>query len=148
MKIGELSKTSGTSIETIRYYESEGLLQAAGRTDGNYRIYGPQHADRLNFIRHCRSLDMALGEIRTLLSFKDAPLENCASVDKLLEEHIEHVATRIRELRALERQLRTLREQCHDGRASAGCGILAGLSSIETPVPEKVKRQHVHGTHR
>jgi Cd(II)/Pb(II)-responsive transcriptional regulator len=150
MKIGELSKTSGTSIETIRYYESEGLLPAAARTESNYRIYGPQHADRLSFIRHCRSLDMALGEIRTLLEFKDAPLENCASVNQLLDDHIGHVATRIRELKALERQLRALREQCQEAQSSGSCGILRGLSTA-TALPQaeaKAKRQHVHGSHR
>jgi Cd(II)/Pb(II)-responsive transcriptional regulator len=148
MKIGELAKTTGTSIETIRYYEAEGLLPAAPRSDGNYRVYGPLHADRLSFIRHCRSLDMALGEIRTLLAFKDAPLENCASVNQLLDDHIGHVATRIRELKALERQLRALRDQCQEAQASEGCGILKGLSSAGSPAPEKVKRQHVHGPHR
>ena len=149
MKIGELSKTSGTSIETIRYYESEGLLPAAGRTDSNYRIYGPEHADRLSFIRHCRSLDMALGEIRALLEFKDAPLENCAGVNQLLDDHIGHVATRIRELKALERQLRTLREQCQQAQASGSCGILKGLStSADLPAAKaRARRQHVHGSH-
>jgi len=47
MRIGELAQTSGTPIETIRFYEREGLLPAAARTEGNYRIYTPQHADRL-----------------------------------------------------------------------------------------------------
>jgi DNA-binding transcriptional MerR regulator len=67
MRIGELAQTSGTPIETIRFYEREGLLPAAARTEGNYRIYTPQHADRLGFIRQCRSLDMTLDEVRVLL---------------------------------------------------------------------------------
>jgi len=73
MRIGELAQTSGTPIETIRFYEREGLLPAAARTEGNYRIYTPQHADRLGFIRQCRSLDMTLDEVRVLLRFKDQP---------------------------------------------------------------------------
>ena len=148
MKIGELAKSTATSIETIRYYEAEGLLPAAPRSDGNYRVYGAEHAERLNFIRHCRSLDMALGEIRTLLAFKDAPLENCSTVNQLLDDHIGHVATRIRELKALEKQLRSLREQCQEAQASGGCGILKGLSSTGSGAPGRTNRQHVHGTHR
>ena len=85
MRIGELAQTSGTPIETIRFYEREGLLPAAARTEGNYRIYTPQHADRLGFIRQCRSLDMTLDEVRVLLRFKDQPLADCGEVNSLLD---------------------------------------------------------------
>lgn len=146
MKIGELANATGTQIETIRYYEREGLLPLPDRTDGNYRIYMDDHAERLSFIRHCRSLDMTLDEIRQLLHFKDAPEENCGDVNTLLDAHIGHVAERIRELRALEKQLRSLRDRCGEARVAAQCGILSELSR---PLPESdVKRGlHVHGTH-
>lgn len=67
MKIGELAKATDTQVETIRYYEREELLPEPSRTDANYRIYGKPHVERLVFIRHCRSLDMTLDEIRKLL---------------------------------------------------------------------------------
>lgn len=128
MRIGELAKGTGTQSETIRYYERVGLMPEGGRTESNYRIYGEAHARRLAFIRHCRSLDMTLEEIRTLLRFKDAPEENCDRVNTLLDERIEHVAARITELRALQQELRDLREQCGGAsRAAAACGILSGL---------------------
>jgi DNA-binding transcriptional MerR regulator len=92
MKIGELANLTQTQVETIRYYEREGLLPETARTGGNYRIYGDAHAARLSFIRHCRGLDMTLDEIRILLHFKDAPSENCGEVNALLDEHIGHVA--------------------------------------------------------
>ncbi len=88
MKIGELARVTGTPVETIRYYEREGLLAAPARTDGNFRIYEDTHAERLSFIRHCRSLDMSLDEIRILLRFKDAPGANCGDVNTLLDAHI------------------------------------------------------------
>jgi hypothetical protein len=69
MKIGELAILTHTPVETIRYYEREGLLPEAARTGGNYRIYDQAQAARLSFIRHCRGLDMTLDEIRTLLRF-------------------------------------------------------------------------------
>ena len=105
MKIGDLSAQSGTPVETIRFYEREGLLPKPSRTTSNYRIYEGPHVERLAFIRHCRSLDMALDEIRALLALQAAPNESCEAVNNVLDEHIEHVAQRIRELTALKKQL-------------------------------------------
>jgi len=85
MTIGELARATGCAIETIRYYEHEGLLPKPGRTSGNFRRYGQEHAELLLFIRHCRSLDMALNEIRILLTFRSAPDENCREVNALLD---------------------------------------------------------------
>lgn len=149
MKIGELAKATGTQVETVRYYEREGLLPTPLRTEGNYRIYGASHIERLSFIRHCRSLDMTLDEIRTLLGFKDAPEENCEQVNALLDEHIGHVAQRIQELRALERQLKALREQCLVTREAAHCGILNELSTAARAQPAQAQAApgHVHGSH-
>ena len=148
MRIGELAKVTGTPIETIRFYEREQLLPPPGRTGGNYRIYEATHEDRLAFIRHCRSLDMALDEIRALLRFKDSPAEHCGEVNALLDAHIGHVAERIRELRDLERDLKALRQQCFDVQGSRECGILKVLSNAATTsLPTRTKR-HVQGTHR
>ncbi|WP_294764809.1 Cd(II)/Pb(II)-responsive transcriptional regulator [uncultured Rhodoferax sp.] len=146
MKIGELASGTGTPVETIRYYEREGLLPAAARTEGNYRVYGQEHAQRLLFVRRCRSLDMTLQEIRALLTFKDAPEDNCAEVNALLDAHIGHVAQRIRELRQLEKQLKLLRAQCQGVQDAAHCGILQGLSA-EPSRPLAAAGGHVHGSH-
>lgn len=148
MKIGELASATNTQVETIRYYEREGLLAEPSRSEGNYRIYGSAHAERLSFIRHCRGLDMTLGEIRVLLRFKDAPTENCREVNELLDEHIGHVAKRIRELRQLEGQLKSLRETCLGGQDTEHCGILNELSEIaKSPVASPGRKTHVHGVH-
>ena len=127
MKIGDLSAQSGTPVETIRFYEREGLLPKPSRTTSNYRIYEGLHVERLAFIRHCRSLDMALDEIRALLALQAAPNESCEAVNNVLDEHIEHVAQRIRELTALKKQLVALRGQCAQAKDVAHCGILSGL---------------------
>lgn len=148
MKIGELALAAQTQVETIRYYEREGLLRQAPRSDGNYRIYGPEHVARLAFVRQCRSLDMTLDEIRVLLRFKDAPGVECGEVNALLDEHIGHVASRIRELRQLEKQLKTLREQCAGVRDAEHCGILSGLMRHWSATGDKQANAHVPGTHR
>ena len=148
MKIGELSNTTGTPVETIRFYEREQLLVAGPRTSGNYRVYAQADAERLSFIRHCRSLDMTLDEIRVLLRFKDAPQANCRNVNELLEEHIGHVADRIRELKTLEIQLKQLRQQCRDEESGSSCGILKGLTQrARKPVAKQRSSAHTHGAH-
>ncbi len=150
MKIGELAQLTNTQPETIRYYEREGLLPPAARTDSNYRVYLESHVLRLSFIRHCRGLDMTLDEIRTLLHYKDNPQENCGAVDTLLDEHIGHVEQRIEELSRLQAELHELREQCrHDSNAQA-CGILSGLNEVARRTPKVVAASAgpVPGTHR
>lgn len=147
MKIGELAKATGTSVENIRFYERQTLLPAPQRAENNYRSYGEEHIERLTFIRHCRSLDMALDEIRSLLRFKETPQENCEGVNELLEAHIGHVAERIQELKALEKQLNVLRAQCAESNAAACCGILKELSAEVLASPANSVRKHVHGTH-
>ncbi len=148
MKIGELSTASSTAIETIRYYEREGLLPLPGRTEGNFRIYEAPHLERLQFIRYCRGLDMSLDEVRVLLRFKDAPAEDCGDVNALLDEHIGHVSKRIKELRSLERQLKELRQRCSASRSADRCGILTGLAeaSQEATAPGR-DSNHLRSVH-
>ncbi len=148
MKIGELAVAAQTQVETIRYYEREGLLPQAPRSDGNYRIYRAEHIERLAFVRHCRSLDMTLDEIRVLLRFKDSPRSGCGEVDALLDEHIGHVAARIRELRQLEKQLKALREQCHGPRDATQCGILKELVHASAPTAVRSASTHVPSAHQ
>ncbi len=152
MKIGELAKAAGTQTETIRYYERAGLLPEAARTEANYRNYDAIHIQRLAFIRHCRSLDMTLEEIRTLLRYKDAPEENCEQVNELLDEHIGHVATRISELKILQRDLKALREQCTSNRLTFECGILNRLDDAgRHPLRQgngTERSMHIHSVHQ
>ena len=149
LKIGELATRTGCPVETIRYYEHEGLLSTPVRSNGNYRLYGKAHVERLSFIRHCRSLDMTLDEIRTLLHFRDAPQENCDGANQLLDEHIGHVAARIAELGALARQLKSLRRQCREAKTARDCGILNKLSETKTRrgTPSGRNSGHVRGSH-
>lgn len=152
MKIGELAAATDSPVETIRYYEREGLLAAPARTAANYRHYGAAHVQRLAFIRRCRSLDMGLDEVRALLRYQDLPTDNCAEVNAVLDEHIGHVAQRVRELRLLERQLRDLRARCASALSGQACGILEQLNAEPgTPAPARRKPAvhsavaHVHG---
>jgi len=128
MRIGELAKRADCPVETVRYYEKEGLLPVPQRSGANYRDYGASHLERLAFIRRCRSLDMSLPEIRQLLEAVERPGADCAPVDALLDEHIGHVAARIAELQALKDELDAIRAHCAGGHPAKACGIVASLA--------------------
>ena len=147
MRIGELASLAGSDVDTIRYYEKIGILPKPARTEANYRHYNDQHADRLKFVRHCRSLDMTLDEIRVLLQFRDAPESNCGEVNRLLDEHIGHVISRIAALTELEQELRKLRRQCRKVQQAKDCGILAGIGHGAAHTGSKAGKRHVAGTH-
>ncbi len=141
MKIGELAQVAQCTVETVRYYEKEGLLSAPARTPANYRSYGDVHIGRLRFIRNCRALDMTHEEIRMLLSLMDQPASDCGGVNRLLDEHIAHVDVRIAELSQLKQGLSELRQRCQREQAVDTCGILQGLASMET------ETRHERNTH-
>src|ERR1700680_2708933 len=147
IRIGSLAKRTQCQAETIRYYEREGLLPPPARSEGNYRQYDTTHVERLSFIRHCRSLDMTLDEIRALLDFRDAPTRNCAEVSALLDDHVRHVANRITELRRLERQLKHLRGLCASPGKAERCGILKEMSRASKGGSRLAASGHVHGSH-
>jgi len=128
MRIGELASRAGCPVETVRYYEKAGLLPAPRRSGANYRDYGPADAERLAFILRCRSLDMSLPEIRTLLAAIERPEGDCAPVNALLDEHIDHVAARVAELKQLKTELEAIRAHCQGARAAKSCGILETLA--------------------
>ncbi|MFA9439066.1 Cd(II)/Pb(II)-responsive transcriptional regulator [Uliginosibacterium sp. sgz301328] len=132
MKIGELARAAQCTVDTVRYYEREGLLPAPSRTDSNYRQYGPAHVERLRFIRNCRALDMAHEEIRALLQYSDQAGSDCSGVNALVDEHIAHVDVRIRELEQLRGDLIALRARCAHDSDVGSCGILQELSHRET----------------
>ncbi len=149
MKIGQLAAASVTAVDTIRYYEREGLLPVPARTQGGFRVYEPAHLARLQFIRYCRSLDMSLDEVRVLLRVRDAPGSDCGDVNGLLDAHIGHVSRRIGELKALERQLKDLRRSCATAQTAQQCGILTGLAAAaqEGGAPVLGAPSHLRSVH-
>lgn len=129
MKIGELSRKTGCKVVTIRYYEKEGLLSAPERSEGNYRVYGKEDLERLEFIMHCRKHDMKLGEIRKLLAFRDHPQRDCSWIGRLVEEHIREVDAQIKSLEHLKHHLQELSQRCLCGDSGENCGILRSLDN-------------------
>jgi Cd(II)/Pb(II)-responsive transcriptional regulator len=129
MKIGELAANAGCDVQTIRYYEREGLLEAPEREASGYRRYAGKHLSRLQFIRHCRTLDIPLSEVRQLLDYAEAPRQSCHAVNALLDEHIERVRRHLAALATLERQLVALRRRCKGANGKRPCAIIESFMS-------------------
>ena len=127
MRIGELAAKAGVDVQTLRYYEREGLLDPPARTPSGYRSYAPAHLERLTFVRHCRSLDMALADVKRLLALSKDKSVSCDEVNALVHAHLERVRAKRAALEGLERQLTALDAQCVSGHRVADCGILEDL---------------------
>ena len=127
MRIGELAELTGVGVETVRYYEKSAMLSPPARAANGYRTYSVAHLERLSFIRHCRALDMPLGEVSRLLDFLDHPASDCGDINVLVDDQLSRVRARLKSMRALEKQLVALRKQCSDTRAKNDCGILHEL---------------------
>ena len=127
MRIGELARKAGVDVQTVRFYEREGLLDAPARTGSGYRAYGEEDLERLHFVRHCRSLDMPLAEIRRLIELSRERTVSCEEVNTLVRTHLARVQAKRRSLEELEQQLAALNAQCESGHRVADCGILEEL---------------------
>jgi MerR family mercuric resistance operon transcriptional regulator len=126
MRIGALAKRSGCKIETVRYYEREGLLPTPPRTKAGYRTYTEKDLDRLGFIARGRALGFGLQEIRELIGLEENPQLSCADVDRIARHHREKVRLKIEQLTSLDRVLDQLLSECSGGERSQ-CQILRAL---------------------
>jgi DNA-binding transcriptional MerR regulator len=108
MRIGDVAARSGVSAKALRYYEEIGLMTPADRTASGYRLYDDTVLDRLAFIRGCQALGFSLGEIRGIVALRDRGDTPCGHVRELLRERADDIGRTIRELRALEAELRRL----------------------------------------
>lgn len=131
MKIGELAKLTGCSVQSIRYYEKEKLLPSMRRSNGNFRLYDLATVEQLKFIKHCRNLDLSLAEILQLIELNQQPGMQCDDVNNMVDAHVEQVALRIKELQHLQKQLKSLRDSCSKYRTVKECGILQNLSESQ-----------------
>ena len=124
--IGALSKQTGCNVETIRYYEREGLWRLPARTAGGHRIYDDEHLKRLSFVRRARELGFTLGEVRGLLALVDQADFTCDEVHKLTLDHAGEIRRKIEDLRKIERVLRDMAAKCDRG-AVPGCPVIDTL---------------------
>jgi MerR family mercuric resistance operon transcriptional regulator len=123
LPIGELSKRSGVNIETIRYYERVKLLSPPPRTDSGRRVYDSTDHRILVFIRRSRELGFSLDEIRALLRLGGPEKASCREVREIATHHLEHIRSKLHDLKKLERLLATTVSRC-SGRTAPDCPVL------------------------
>jgi DNA-binding transcriptional MerR regulator len=136
-KIGEAATLSGVSAANIRFYEKEKLLTPQMRGENSYRMYSDGDIHQLRFIRACRSLDMSLSEVRTLLSLNLNNKADCVTARGALDAHLGHVRARLIELKALEKDLKALRGRC-DGLDTT-CHIIEALHERADLLPKSTR---------
>ena len=126
LTIGNLSRRTGTKVQTIRYYEQIGLMREAERSAGGQRRYTEKDLERLAFIRHARELGFTLEAIRELLDLADNPARPCEVADAIARRHLVRVEQRIQRLVALRTELGRMIEECSGGRVSE-CRVIEVL---------------------
>lgn len=125
LRIGQAARLSGVSEANIRFYEQKKLLVASSRSVSSYRLYSDQDVHTLRFIRSCRSMDMSLDEVQRLVALDLHDRSDCQAASAVLEDHLAHVRQRLSELRALEKDLKSMHALC-DGQ-HAPCRLIEGL---------------------
>lgn len=130
LTIGQVANRSGVGIDTIRYYEKEGLLAPVRKSPAGYRLYTPEAVRRLGFVRHAQQCGFSLAEIRELLELKTHDDACCNDVRSVVIQKKLQVEAKIMALKAMSRALGELIEICDGGaRPLDECPILDALES-------------------
>lgn len=124
--IGDLARRAGCRVETVRYYEREGLMPDPPRSEGGHRLYHTEHMKQLTFIRRARELGFTIEQVRSLLGLADSGDFTCSDVKKMTLRHREDVKRKIADLKCLDRALAALAASC-DGDSSRECAIFDAL---------------------
>ncbi len=127
LKTGELAKQAGVNVETLRFYEREGLLVEPPRRASGYREYPPDTVQRIRFIQRAKELGFTLREIKGLLELRVDPETTCAEVKEHAAEKIADVKQKISDLKTIERALNELMNTCRGSGPIDECPILKHL---------------------
>lgn len=128
MKIGDLAKRAGVGIDTVRYYEREGLLPQAQRRSSGYRMYDADDIQRLRFIRRAKALGFTLPEVRDLLALSSREDGDMAAMKAVARQKLADVDARIAELTRIRDGLSALIGLCPGQGALRCCPILSAIT--------------------
>jgi len=131
LTIGQAARSAGIGVETVRFYERQGLLQEPPRRDSGYRQYPEDVVARLRFIRRAKELGFSLKEIKELLALRVDPDTTCAEVRKRSEDKIADVVTKIETLQKIRKALMKLTKTCSGRGPTSECPILDALDTEE-----------------
>jgi len=124
LKIGELSKESGVSIDTIRFYEDKGLISPTNRSEKGYRFYDLATSNALEFIISSKELGFTLNEIKDLINIKVNKKGKCSlTLDKIKDKELD-IDKKISELRKIKNALKKVSKKCESSNAESNCHFL------------------------
>jgi len=136
---GQLAQRAQINLETVRFYEQEGLLAPPSRTASGYRKFAEVAVERLAFIKRAKALGFSLGEIRELLVIQDEHMDACVEVRNLVSKKLAIVRGKMAELEKLEGELRSALRKCnqalkrqqpqHEAKACPVLSQMAGSNS-------------------
>lgn len=124
LTIGQVAKHAGVGVETIRFYEREGLIDKPERRPSGYRQYPSSVIDRIQFIRHAKQLGFSLGEIGDMFALQVDSANSCRDVREKAQEKIDEIEQKMASLERIRVALQRLVEKCNDGTTVEGCPIL------------------------
>ena len=133
MTIGQMARSAGASVETIRFYERQGLLQHPARSPSGYRKYPPEAVSRVRLIRQAKDLGFSLKEIKELLALRVMPGKSCRDVRSRAERKIVDIEQRIVALRRMKAALTKLAAACTGRGPTSECPILEALETEHPP---------------
>jgi DNA-binding transcriptional MerR regulator len=134
IQIGRVSEETGLSVDAIRFYEKQRLLERPPRSEGGFRLFNKQDIQRIQFIRRAQQLGFSLPEIRELLVLQRDESETCSHVRDLLQAKVTTIRNKIQELGVLEKQLTKRLRQCQRKLRATGdshngcCPVLEGIT--------------------
>ncbi len=124
LTIGELAKAADVAASTVRYYERTGLLRRPPRSASNYRLYGEEDVYRVRFIRAAQATGFTLDDVAELL--RPSP---CRKVQRRIEERLDEVSARMKDLRHVQRVLKSALTTCQEHEPTGRCGVVDTLSA-------------------
>jgi len=131
LTIGKLAKRTGLSASAIRYYERQGILMPSRLLNG-YRVYGEGAVKALHFLRQAQALGIKLKEIKQLLELTRNDQRPCKAVREVANQHLIEVDAKIRQLRSLRSELRTLLSRRVVARSDEICPLMSSTASKRT----------------
>ncbi|MBI5574945.1 MAG: MerR family DNA-binding protein [Deltaproteobacteria bacterium] len=131
LTIGQVASRCGVGVETIRFYEREGLIAQPSRPESGFRQYPPDAVRRVRFIQRSKDLGFSLREIRELLSLRVDPATTCDTVRKRAEAKIADIEAKIGHLQDIKRALVKLTTACRGRGPTGECPILEALGDGE-----------------
>lgn len=127
LRIGQVAKEAGVTVETVRFYESRALIPEPPRSNAGYRLYTADDVKRVRFIQRAKELGFSLKDIQSLLALRNEPGTTCAAIKARTVNKIAEVDEKIRDLTRIRGALSDLADQCVSEANLSECPILDAL---------------------